>query len=251
MNNEDPFLDGKIALVTGAGKGIGREFTAYLAGCGATVYALSRSQPDLSTLKEETHGLRGEIFTRTVDVRDYPAQVQIAAEIDGLHGRLDILIVNAGIDLENETIEASSVENWQATIDTNLVGSYKTVRSMVGLIKRSTAGKIILMGSGLGHRGIPLKSAYSVSKAATWMLTRILAQELIEFGITVNEIVPGPVNTEIGRDIQRTKGVVAQTFSQEWNKEPKHVTPILEFLLRQDSQGPTGQTFSLARRDIY
>jgi len=112
-------------------------------------------------------------------------------------------------------------------------------------------GQIIMIGSGLGHRGVPKKTAYSVSKAGQWMLTRILAQELVDDNILVNEIIPGPVQTSIDRDIRAAKTSVSSTFTTEWNKEPKDLLPLLEFLLSQGKNGPTGQSFSLARRDLY
>ena len=118
----------------------------------------------------------------------------------------------------------------------------------IPLIEEAGAGKIIFIGSGLGHKGLPGTSAYACSKAGLWMLVRILAQELIEKGITVNELIPGPVITDIDRNIEGRQPTVS--FANEWRKETKDVLPMVEFLLTQPDKGPTGQSFSLMRRDV-
>jgi len=241
-------LKGQVALVTGAGKGIGRAMAKHLAEQGAIVHAFSRNENDLESLKQEIS--KGTVGVHTGDIRDHQRLAQVAATIERQDGRLDVLIANAGADLENESIENSDVDKWQETVEINLIGTYKTIRSAVALLKKSANGKLILVGSGLGHRGLPKKSAYSVSKAGTWMLTRILAQELLEYGIAVNELIPGPVMTEIGRAVAPTDRITT-VFTQEWNKTPEDLLPLLEFLLSQGPKGPTGQTFSLARRDLY
>jgi len=220
----------------------------HLAEQGAIVHAFSRNENDLESLKQEIS--KGTVGVHTGDIRDHQRLAQVAATIERQDGRLDVLIANAGADLENESIENSDVDKWQETVEINLIGTYKTIRSAVALLKKSANGKLILVGSGLGHRGLPKKSAYSVSKAGTWMLTRILAQELLEYGIAVNELIPGPVMTEIGRAVAPTDRITT-VFTQEWNKTPEDLLPLLEFLLSQGPKGPTGQTFSLARRDLY
>jgi 3-oxoacyl-[acyl-carrier protein] reductase len=115
-------------------------------------------------------------------------------------------------------------------------------------LKQRGAGKIIFIGSGMGHRGSPSRSAYCVSKAGLWMLTRILAQELSTYGICVNELVPGPVKTDFIRG--REQALSAASGGGEWFKEPEDVAPLAVFLASQPRDGPTGQTFSLARREL-
>ena len=95
---------------------------------------------------------------------------------------------------------------------------------------------------------MPGTSSYSCSKSGLWMLTKILAQELIEYNILVNELIPGPVKTQIDRSIDESR--TAKAFSNEWNKNPEDVLPLLNFMLSFDETGPTGQTFSLTRREI-
>jgi 3-oxoacyl-[acyl-carrier protein] reductase len=103
-----------------------------------------------------------------------------------------------------------------------------------------------MIGSGLGHRGIPERSAYACSKAGVWMLTRILAQELGPYNISVNELIPGPVDTAALSDSFR-KNVVEQ--HHEWLKTPEDVVQLALFLASQPDIRPSAQSFSLMRRD--
>ena len=107
---------------------------------------------------------------------------------------------------------------------------------------------MITLGSGMGHRSAATRSAYAASKAGLWMLTRVLALELAPANICVNELVPGPVLTDFirGREDQ-LRAIVA---GGEWMKEPEDVLPLALFIVTLPLKGPTGQTFSLARREL-
>src|SRR5262249_56454486 len=111
-------------------------------------------------------------------------------------------------------------------------------------LRRRGCGKIITIGSGIGHRGGPERSSYACSKAGLWMLTRVLAQELAAFNISVNELVPGPVDTSMNPSGARTSTLGAS----EWLKRPEDVVPLALFLAEQPDVGPTAQSFSLMRR---
>jgi 3-oxoacyl-[acyl-carrier protein] reductase len=104
------------------------------------------------------------------------------------------------------------------------------------------------VGSGVGHRGLPGSSAYACSKAGLWMLTRVLAQELAAYNISVNELIPGPVATDMtGAQAAQRQGVFG--IEGEWVKSPDDVVPLALFLATQPPIGPTAQSFSLMRRD--
>jgi 3-oxoacyl-[acyl-carrier protein] reductase len=118
----------------------------------------------------------------------------------------------------------------------------------VPYLKKRGAGKIITIGSGLGHRGYAGGSAYACSKAGLWMLTRVLAQELTQYNISVNELIPGPVETSIDDGYEKEKNAVSK-MNGEWLKRPEDVTPLALFLACQPETGPTAQSFSLMRRD--
>ena len=131
----------------------------------------------------------------------------------------------------------------------NLIGSYHTARAAIPHLKERGAGKIIAIGSGLGHRGRPGESAYASSKAGLSMLVRVLAQELWQHNISVNELIPGPVLTErVAQSYAQRTGSVFQDDS-EWIKTPEDVVPLALFLATQPNKGPTGQIYSLMRRD--
>jgi 3-oxoacyl-[acyl-carrier protein] reductase len=116
----------------------------------------------------------------------------------------------------------------------------------VPFLKANGAGKIITIGSGLGHRGIEESSAYACAKAGLWMLTRVLAQELQRFNISVNELIPGPVDT--GRLSDAFREQIVDRLG-EWVKEPDDVVDLALFIASQPDVGPTAQSFSLMRRD--
>ena len=101
----------------------------------------------------------------------------------------------------------------------------------------------------MGHKGRTDGAAYSCSKAGLWMLTRILAQELSEYQISVNELIPGPVNTDMGNESMKDKRS-AFSINGEWVKTPEEVTDLAVFLAGQPDIGPTAQSYSLMRRDL-
>ena len=108
---------------------------------------------------------------------------------------------------------------------------------------------MITIGSGIGHNGRPNTSAYACAKAGSWMLTRVLAQELWEHNISVNELVPGPVLTPGAIASWEREGTGVNTITSEWVKEPEDVLPLALFLATQPDKGPTSQSFSMMRRD--
>jgi 3-oxoacyl-[acyl-carrier protein] reductase len=237
----------KAALVTGAGKGIGKCISYKLADLGYRLALCSRDPLDLNMMESELSG-KTDVLTSAFDVRDYERFSAFIQEIERKYSKIDLLVVNAGISPENETVEKSDIGKWIDTIETNLIGSYVSVKASMPLVKKSHEGKIILIGSGLGHKGYPGTSAYSSSKAGVFMLMKVLSQELITENICVNELIPGPVKTGIDRN--RENNDASQRFDHEWHKNADDVMPIFEFLINQPANGPTGQTFSLMRREL-
>jgi 3-oxoacyl-[acyl-carrier protein] reductase len=163
-------------------------------------------------------------------------------------GGLDILIINAGVNGEGQPVEDSHPGTWRITIEVNLLGAYYCAQAAIPALKQRGAGKIITVGSGLGHRGMVGCSDYACAKAGLWMLTRVLAQELWPYNISVNELIPGPVVTSmVGEHAAQRQGVFA--IEGEWAKAPEEVVPLALFLATQPPIGPTAQSFSLMRRD--
>jgi 3-oxoacyl-[acyl-carrier protein] reductase len=173
--------------------------------------------------------------------------MMVDATIDR-YGGLDIVVINAGVNGERTSVEAADPERWREALDVNVIGAVNCAHAAIPHLKRRGGGKIITMGSGVGHRGSPERSAYACSKAALWMLTRVLAQELVGDNISVNELIPGPVVTSMSRaQAERGQGVFG--IPGEWVKAPEDVVALALFLATQPAVGPTAQSFSLMRRD--
>lgn len=242
-------LNGKVAIVTGAGRGIGRAIAIAYAENGAKVCCLSRSQDEIEDTANIINTNGGNAIFFSCNVCNYSELEKVYERVYEIYGRIDIVVINAGIDCKNTLVEESDIENWKAIIDTNLIGAYYTAKVAVPYIKKQGGGKIITIGSGLGHKGRAGSSAYSCSKAGLWMLTRVLAQELHQFNISVNELIPGPVVTSMGNNSIKNVGS-AFSIDSEWIKKPEDVTDMALFLATQPLIGPTGQSFSLMRRDL-
>ena len=244
-------LSGKVAVVTGASRGIGKAIAIGYAAAGASVGCLARTESDLARMVDEIQRAGGSATSIRADVTDYDSVVQAFDAAASEFGGIDLVVANAGGNFDaGRNVECSITEQWIATIELNLVGVYYTTKAAIPHLKKRGAGKIIAVGSGLGRRGRPGGSSYASSKAGLSMLIRVLAQELWPHNISVNELIPGPVLTDL----------VAQSYAQdprsvfqddsEWVKTPEDVVPLALGIATQPEKGPTGQTFSLMRRDM-
>lgn len=242
-------LEGKVAVITGAGRGIGKAVALAYAGAGAAVVCAARSQEELAETVRAITQAGGRALAVKTDVTDEQAVNRLFEKAAGHFGGIDLLLVNAGANYERATVENSLSAGWIATVQVNLFGAYYCMHAAIPYLKQRGAGKIITVGSGLGHHGFPGSSAYSCSKAGLWMLTRVLSQELLQYNISVNELIPGPVNTSIDDNAGTHKSVV-KAIESEWHKQPEDVIPLALFLAAQPDMGPTAQSFSLMRRDV-
>jgi 3-oxoacyl-[acyl-carrier protein] reductase len=239
-------LSGKVAIITGASKGIGRALAIGFAAEGALVCCVARTEALLNSVVDEIHQAGGQALAVVADVtREAEVQAMVRKTVEHF-GKLDILVANAGGSLDNDVVEESDSDSWRETIDLNLTSVFYCAKAAIPHLKRNGAGKIITIGSGLGHRGMEKRSAYACAKAGLWMLTRVLAQELQADNISVNELIPGPVATGKLSAAFRERFVEKQG---EWVKQPEDVVTLALFLASQPDFGPTAQSFSLMRRD--
>ena len=171
---------------------------------------------------------------------------RLYAETRARFGPVDIVVANAGGNFSRHSVEDSDISDWELTVRVNLIGVYHTCKFAIPDLK-GQGGHIIVVGSGVGHRVVDeAHSAYGASKAGAWMFVRALAAELRPYNICVNELIPGLVQTEITADVNRSD---ESAFGVEWFKRPEDVLPLALFLATQPLTGPTGQSFSLMRRD--
>ena len=229
--------------------GIGRAIAVAYAEAGAAVSCVARTESGIAQTAADIQRGGGTATSVQADVTDFDSVVRAFRTTVGEFGGIDIVVINAGGNLDHSPdVESGSPEQWTGTVQLNLIGSYHTARAAIPHLKERGAGKIIAIGSGLGHRGRPGESAYASAKAGLSMLIRVLALELWTHNISVNELVPGPVLTDRVADYAREPGSVFQDDS-EWVKTPEDVAPLALFLATQPDKGPTGQMYSLMRRD--
>lgn len=245
---ETQTLKGKVAVVTGGGRGIGKAIALAYAQAGAAVCCAARTLAEIEQTAREIHQAGGRGLAVQTDVTRFETVEIMLRQTVEAFGGLDILVINAGANDDRRPVEESQPADWRTTLEVNLIGAYYCAKAAIPHFKERGGGKIITIGSGLGHRGRAGGSAYACSKAGLWMLTRVLAQELWPYNVSVNELIPGPVETVMTSEATRDKETVFSVES-EWIKSPEEVTPLALFLATQPDIGPTAQSFSLMRRD--
>lgn len=192
----DKKLNGKIALITGASKGLGKAMALALGNAGATLALVSRNLDQLRETARAVQEAGGESRVFAADVSDEDQVRQLERDVTAALGKVHILINNAGMNLRKPLVEFS-LEEWRRVLDTNLTSVFLMCRSFVPHMKGSGYGRIINMSSTMGRVSLPGRTAYSASKTALLGVTRALALELAPDGVTVNAISPGPFATEM------------------------------------------------------
>jgi 3-oxoacyl-[acyl-carrier protein] reductase len=198
-------IKGKIALVTGAGKGIGRSVAIALANEGVHVGLLARTASDLEQLRDELKSTGVKIAIATADVADRNAVENAVAQIQNELGPIEILINNAGIGKFGKFLELSP-EEWENIIRINVLGVYYVTRAILpGMIDKQS-GDIINISSSAGQRGAATTSAYSASKFALMGLTESLMHEVRKQNIRVTALTPSTVATDMAKSLNLTDG---------------------------------------------
>lgn len=242
-------LSHKVAVVTGGGRGIGRAIALAFAREGADLCVIARTQSQVETVAGEVRAMGRCAAAVAADVTD-PAQVErIAAQVKETFGRVDVLVNNAGGGIERRAVLESDPGLWVKDVTVNLVGAYLVARALLPLMIDAGGGRIINVGSGMGHQAGAGQSAYRAGKAGLWMLTRCLAEEVWQYGIDVNELIPGPVATSATQGRMQAGGPPPFAPSERV-KTSEEVAPLAVHLAAQPPGGPTAQSFSLARRPL-
>ena len=189
MSYPDFRLDGQVALVTGASKGIGWDLAKALADAGASVAVAARDQPSLERLADEIRADGGEALAMELDVRDVE-QISTAFELAREHfGSLDVLVNNAGLGA-NHPAEDITESDWDEMMDVNLRGLFFACQAAGRIMLAQGSGRIINMSSQAGVVGIREHAVYSASKGGVNLLTKVLALEWSSRGVTVNAVAP-------------------------------------------------------------
>ncbi|MDJ0953903.1 MAG: glucose 1-dehydrogenase [Acidimicrobiia bacterium] len=189
MDKPDFRLDGKVAIVTGASKGIGADLARALAAAGARVALAARDEAALQTVADEIAAAGGEAATVAIDVSSVPSiEAGVAAVVDRF-GRLDILVNNAGIGANHPAEEVTEAD-WDEMMDVNLRGLFFCCRAAGRVMLGQGSGRIVNISSQAGVVGIRDHVVYSASKGGVNMLTKVLALEWSERGVNVNAVAP-------------------------------------------------------------
>lgn len=245
-------LTGQVALVTGAGSGIGRAAARLLAREGAAVGVLSRTQEEVEEVAAGIESAGGRAFPLVADVSDEKSLRRAVEELTCREGRLDIVFANAGINGVWAAIDEITPEEWDQTVAVNLRGTYLTAHLTVPHLRKAGGGSIIVTSSINGTRTFSNTgaSAYSSTKAAQVAFTKMLALELAKDRIRVNVICPGRIDTEIqenteSRDLEEIKepaeypeGTIPLTDDRAGTAED--VAELVVFLASQRSRHITG-----------
>lgn len=189
-------LENKVALVTGASKGIGRALAISMAEAGADVAMFARSEQELSEVAKEIGALGKKALPLVVDVTDQSAVETAFDKIIATFSKIDILVNNAGINVRKPALEYEETD-WQKIVDVNMKSVFKISQTAARYMKKQNGAKIISIASVDGHVGASTGVIYGMTKAAVIHMTKILSFEWAKYNINVNAIGPGYVKTQI------------------------------------------------------
>jgi NAD(P)-dependent dehydrogenase (short-subunit alcohol dehydrogenase family) len=236
-------LAGRVAVITGASRGLGKAMALALAPAGARLALVARDVQRLSSVAAEARRLgaaEAEIFQ--ADIADEAQVLQLEQQVRAKLGPVDILINNAGINIRKPCVDYTLAE-WNSVLTVNLTSVFLMCRSFVPHMRGRGYGRVINITSIMAHISLPERTAYSASKAGLLGFTKSLALELAREGITVVAISPGPFATEmtgpIISDPAKSEQFMSHTPMRRWG-DPKDVGKLALFLCSDDASFITG-----------
>ena len=200
-SKESQRLDGKVAIVTGASRGIGRAIALQLGREGAIVVLAARSKELLEKVENKVRDNGGEAIVSCFDLEDEESIKELVRAVEERFGRLDILVNNAGVT-HSAALAETATEDWDRLMRINVRGAFILCRETLGLLKKAERGYIINISSVVGVKGYGLQSAYTASKHALRGMSISLAEELRDSNVRVHVICPGGVDTELVRQVR-------------------------------------------------
>ena len=242
-------LAGRVAIITGAGQGIGKVFAQAFARCGAIVVIAERNMSKAEIVAKDIVAAKGEALALETDVSDPESIARMVSAVEKNFGRVDILVNNAGIfsTLDMRPFDQIPLEVWEQVLRVNVTGPFLCARAVLPAMRRAKWGRIVNMASGAVTMGRPNYLHYIASKGALAGMTGSMARELGADGITVNAILPGATFTEIERKTvspeQKTRIVAQQCIPRP--ETPDDLVGTALFLASDASAFLTGQCITV------
>ena len=235
-------FENQVAVVTGAGRGIGRAIALRFADEGARVACVSRTEENARSVADELNGLRVDSAKPyAVDVADHAAVQKAGAKILEDFGKADILVNNAGVTRDALAIRMS-VDDWNAVIDTNLRGAFSFTHALVRAMTKQRNGRIINISSVIGVMGNAGQANYAASKAGLIGFSKSLARELASRNITVNVVAPGFVLTDMTSGLSdEIKNTIHGKIPLGRTGTPEEIASAVAFLASAEAAYITGQ----------
>jgi len=243
-------LRGKVAIITGAGKGLGRASAVEMAREGAYLVILSRTSPEIEETSRMIEEVGGEVLPLKADISRTTDVEQAVDKAHSRFGKVDILMNNAAVIGPVRPLYEVDEKDWDMCMDINVKGYYLFSKAVIPHMIRQKRGKIINLTSGLGVMAMPLFGGYSIAKAGVIHLTKILAEELKPHNIQVNGLDPGVMDTKMQEDLRNLgPEVLGDAIYAEFSgykekgilKPPERVAKLAAFLASEESNSITGE----------
>jgi len=237
-------LKDKIAIVTGGTRGIGRAIVFELIQNGAKVlFTYLKSDKSAGIILDEIKELKGEAEAVKADVRLYDEAKKVIEETLNKFGKIDILVNNAGI-IKDKSLMMMEPSEWLDVINTNLTGYFNMSKACIVSMMKQKSGVIINISSVSGVVGMPRQVNYSAAKAGEIGLTKSLAKEVASYGIRVNAVAPGFIETDMTKDLKQKDELMKMIPSGRFGK-PEEVAKVVSFLASEQSGYINGQVLKV------
>lgn len=235
-------LSGRVAVITGASKGLGRAMALALAEAGADLALLSRNAAQLESVAAEVGATGVSVLVHTGDVTREEDVAAFERAVVARYGKVQILVNNAGVNIRKPVTDFTLAE-WRTVLDTNLTGAFLVARAFVPHMKGQGYGRIVNLTSIMSHIALPQRTAYAASKTGLLGFTKALALELAPEKITVNGISPGPFATEMNAPLLNNPAANADFLSRiplgRWG-EPSDIGKMVVYLCSEEAGFITG-----------